>query len=78
MSQLDYILLSPSLSKSAAGTKPEIERRGISSKRKKSYLALPGDKKGQQIDFTFERFDGVTKETDASDHCPVFFELSLP
>lgn len=78
VSQLDYILLSPSLSKSTGGTKPEIERRGISSKRKKSYLALPGDKKGPDVDFTFNRFDGVTEETDASDHCPVFFELSLP
>ncbi len=77
VSQLDYILLSPSLSKSAEGTAPEIERRGISSKRKKSYLALAGDKKGPEVDFTFTRFDGVTKETDASDHCPVFFELSL-
>ena len=78
VSQLDYILLSPSLSHSTAYAKPEIERKGISSKRKKSYLALPGDKKGQEVDFTFKRFDGVTNETEASDHCPVFFELSLP
>ncbi len=74
--QLDYILLSPALSDKSSG-KPEIERRGISAKRKKSYFALPGEEKGQAVDFTFERFDGVTDEVDASDHCPVFLELKL-
>ncbi|MEW6088088.1 MAG: hypothetical protein AB1498_07265 [bacterium] len=76
MSQLDYILLSPALSKKSRGL-PIIERRGLSSQKKKSYLALPGDKKGQEIDFSFERFKGVTCEIDASDHCPVFFTLDL-
>lgn len=76
VSQLDYILLSPELSKRSL-EKPEIERRGISAKRKKSHFALPGDKKGQEIDFTFERFEEVTDEVDASDHCPVFLEMNI-
>lgn len=74
--QLDYILTSPALSKKNNGL-PYIERRGISSKRKKSYLALPDEKKGQEIDFSFKRFDGVTDDLCASDHCPVFFELNI-
>jgi hypothetical protein len=74
--QLDYILLSPTLSRSSSAL-PVIERRGISAKRKKSYFAIAGDKKGQEIDFKFERFDGVSDEVDASDHCPVFFEVSV-
>lgn len=32
---------------------------------------------GRKIDFRFDRFDGVTDEVDASDHCPVFFEVSV-
>ncbi len=78
VSQLDYILLSPALSKSCAG-KPVIERRGVSTKiKKKSYFNLPGDAKGSAVDFTFPRFPGVTEAVDASDHCPVFFDLELP
>lgn len=74
--QLDYILLSPALSRSSSGL-PVVERRGISSKRKKSYFALEGDEKGQEVDFRFERFESVSDEVDASDHCPVFFEVSF-
>ena len=48
--QLDYILLSPALSRSSSGL-PVIERRGISSKRKKSYFAISCDKRGQENRF---------------------------
>ncbi len=76
VSQLDYILLSPRLSEDSPG-KPYIERRGISSAKRYSYLGTPDDKKGKRIDFRFERFPEVTDEIEASDHCPVFFEMKL-
>jgi endonuclease/exonuclease/phosphatase family metal-dependent hydrolase len=75
VSQIDYILLSPKLADNSP-TKPYIERRGISSKRKKfSYLNLRAEE--NKIPFNFERFSDVSKEFEASDHCPVFFELKL-
>ncbi len=77
VSQIDYILLSPKLANDSPG-EPYIERGGISSKRKTSYLAAPGDQKGEKIDFTsFERFPEVTDKIESSDHCSVFMELKL-
>jgi predicted extracellular nuclease len=73
VSQLDYILLSPRLSKNAM--KPYIERRGLSNKVKK--FTHLGSKKGEKIPFNFSRFPGVTDRIDASDHCPVFVSLKM-
>ena len=74
-SQMDYILLSPKLADNSP-TKPYIERRGISNKRKKfSYLNFRAEQ--NKIPFNFTRFNDVSDEFEASDHCPVFFELKL-
>ena len=68
LEQMDYILLSPSLSKKNKNNKPEIERRGMANYRK-----LKSDH-----DFDLKRFEGVTKRgTEASDHCPVSIELDV-
>jgi len=68
LEQMDYILLSPSLSKKNKNNKPEIERRGMANYRK-----LKTDH-----NFDLKRFEGVTKRgTEASDHCPVFMELNI-
>jgi hypothetical protein len=75
VSQLDYILLSPALSSSSSAD-PYIERGGISAKRTKSYYDVDGQK-GAEVDLSFKRFKAVTDEIDASDHCPVFFELTM-
>lgn len=76
VSQIDYILISPRLANDST-KEPYIERRGISSAKKYSYLAAPDDKKGQKIDFQFERFKEVSDKIEASDHCPVFLEIRL-
>lgn len=76
VSQIDYILLSPRLAKNSKG-EPYIERRGLSTTKTYSYLGMPDDKKGEKIDFQFERFPEVTKELQASDHCPVFLEVKV-
>lgn len=73
VSQIDYILLSPRLSKNS-DLKPYVERRGLSIRRKTTHL---GSKQGDKIPFDFERFPQVTKEIEASDHCPVFLKLRI-
>jgi endonuclease/exonuclease/phosphatase family metal-dependent hydrolase len=75
VSQLDYILLSPSLAQRSAG-KPYVERRGL-SKREATYLDAEDGKKGEEIDFKFERFPEVTRSIEASDHCPLFMTLTV-
>ena len=76
VSQIDYILLSPRLANDSKKD-PYIERKGISTARKKSHLAGPGDTQGEEFSFDFLRFTGVTDKIAASDHCPVFMELEL-
>jgi endonuclease/exonuclease/phosphatase family metal-dependent hydrolase len=62
-SQLDYLLLSPSISEKSQNEKPYLERRGL-AKYVKSY-------KGP-------RFPGVGPAgTEASDHCAVFMNLEV-
>jgi endonuclease/exonuclease/phosphatase family metal-dependent hydrolase len=83
--QLDYLLLSPALAAATEGSVPEIERRGLSFARiladggigpKVTHLQrFDGDPAPTDVDFRFERFDGVTPEAYASDHCPVFLEI---
>ena len=33
--------------------------------------------KNAEVDFTFDSFEGVTDEVDASDHCPTFLEIEI-
>ena len=62
LQQLDYLLVSQSVA-GGATTKPTIERRGLS-----------GDIKN----YTGSRFAGVKGDgTEASDHCGVFFDVTL-
>ncbi len=74
VSQLDYILLSPHLSKNSQ-EKPYIERRGLSNKIKK--FTHLDSKNGEKIPFDFDRFPHVSKKIEASDHCPVFLRLNV-
>lgn len=75
VSQMDYILLSPKLADNSSA-EPYIERRGISNKRKRfSYLNFRAEE--NKVPFNFDRFNNVNDEFEASDHCPVFFELKL-
>lgn len=74
VSHLDHMLISPNLADNSPDV-PYLERRGLSNKRKKTKLET---KNGTvEIPFDFERFDGVTDKFEASDHCPVFFDLIL-
>ncbi|MBI5450165.1 MAG: endonuclease/exonuclease/phosphatase family protein [Gammaproteobacteria bacterium] len=87
VSQLDHILLSPSLGRKLKSV--QIERRGIGYRehsRRDDSLILPKQVKLKQsdddsspplIDFQFNRFDDVTTENCASDHCPIFAEFDL-
>lgn len=77
VSQIDYILLPQGLADKASAAMPYIERRGISSARKKSYFDDANGERGPAVDFSFERFPEVTDKLDASDHCAVFFEILL-
>ncbi len=63
LEQMDYILLSPALSKNNKSNKPQIERRGMANYRK-----LKSDH-----NFDLKRFEGVTKRgTEASESLPNF------
>ena len=87
ISQLDHVLLSPALAKKLK--KVEIERRGIgfrSISKKDGNILLPRNVKLIQfdddlsplfVDFQFERFDEISVENIASDHCPVFLKLDI-
>ena len=62
--QLDYLLISPALSKASKGVRPIVERRG-QPKRAAKYQG--------------ERFDGIGMDRPkASDHCPVSLDIRLP
>ena len=72
---MDYILLSPKLRSNFDGN-VNVERRGISLKRKK-FSYLNSRKNENKIPFNFDRFREVSDKFDASDHCPVFAELKI-
>jgi len=79
--QIDYLLLSPALDKASQGEKPYIERGGITKagstgKKPTVFIRNDNDPHGPHVDMTFNRFSGVTTELFASDHCPVFLEIS--
>jgi endonuclease/exonuclease/phosphatase family metal-dependent hydrolase len=75
VSQLDYILLSPKLDLSSSG-KPYIERRGISNRIKK-FSYLNEKREENKIKWDFKRFNDVSDKYEASDHCPVFLDLTI-
>ena len=87
VTQLDHVLLSPALAQLLREVK--IERRGIGFRaisKKDPSKVLPenakfehheNDKKPELLDFQFERFDGVSAENGASDHCPIFLRFDL-
>jgi endonuclease/exonuclease/phosphatase family metal-dependent hydrolase len=86
VAQLDYMLLSPALAAATAGQSPALERRGIShtgilksgltGPRKTRYRRTEDDTQPISTDFGFARFDGVTDKDYASDHTPVFLDIS--
>ena len=83
--QLDHLLLSPALAAATDGSVPEIERRGLSFARILAdgglgpklthFQRFDGDPNPVDVDFRFERFEEVTPEAYASDHCPIFLEF---
>jgi len=85
VSQLDAILLSPALDTQTQGKVPRIERRGISfshilsdgkpGPKKSHFETTDNDPNPVDIDFRFPRFNDVTNQDYASDHCPVFLEI---
>lgn len=84
VSQLDYILLSPAISRLTEGQTPYIERRGLGYTEesasggilpRKTRLIRSDDDTGQELSFDFERFPDVSAEIEASEHCPVFLEV---
>lgn len=87
VSQLDYLLLSPALSKLSEGTKPLLARRGVGFARylqdgntgpKRTRLEqVEDDPNPLELDFQFKRFKEVTPDTWASDHCPLMFDLDV-
>lgn len=60
--QLDYILISKSLTKKNKSIKPKIMRKGMTTKAKK---------------YSGKRFSGVSNKVNASDHAPMVIELNL-
>lgn len=85
VSQFDYLLLSPALSKRCTGARPLVNRAGLGgtglSKRDQSLLPHevklvgPGGDILGKVDFTFPRLKGVGAEWAASDHCPLALEF---
>ena len=84
--QLDYLFVSPALSQDTAGTIPYVERRGIGMREASKVDGRPLPKVARlevaddqppitSIDFQFQRFDKISPDAKASDHCPVFFDL---
>jgi exonuclease III len=65
--QLDYILISNSLAQRNPNALPKIERRGQSLRVNE--IGLPPR--------VLEFFEGVDKDTKASDHCPVAITLEV-
>jgi len=90
VSQIDYFLLSPSLSEKVVqeNIKPRVERRGIGFKRilendeirPKTTRVFKTDEDPHPlgINFGFQRFSTVLNpKQHASDHCPIFLELPI-
>lgn len=88
VAQFDYILLSPALSKATEGAEFAVERRGVGFRSVSTVDDEPLPKQAKlermdddpaplKIDFRFKRFPGVTPDLVASDHCPLFLEISV-
>jgi endonuclease/exonuclease/phosphatase family metal-dependent hydrolase len=86
VSQLDYLLTSPQLSKQIKGL-PVVERAGIgfraySSKTGSSLpesikLITSEEDEGILVPFAFDRYEGVTDKRAASDHCPITISFEI-
>ena len=90
VSQLDHLLLSPALA-GALHKKDGVwmERRGVgfraqSKKAEGGFLpktvrleTIDGDPAPLDVDFQFERFDSVSENNIASDHCAVFARFKI-
>jgi endonuclease/exonuclease/phosphatase family metal-dependent hydrolase len=89
ISQFDYILVSPALSKLIGDVKPFVQRSGLGyrdvSKRDAGQI-LPArvrlvvsddDSAPLSVDFRFPRMSGVTKDMYASDHCPLTLRIPV-
>ena len=74
VSQFDYILLSPVLSRSSWAI-PFIERRGLPKGKRPAFL---DSGKGTPVSTDFVRFPGVDEKVFASDHAFIFFSISMP
>ena len=82
---LDYVLLSPALDGATEDSVPAIERRGVGfarilvdgkpGPRQVRYVEAEDDPAAIPLSFQFSRFAEVNPEVQASDHCPVFFEV---
>ena len=59
--QIDYLLVSQSLA-AASSAVPEVIRKGLTTKA---------------TNYTGPRFPGVTDKSEASDHCPLVFDVTL-
>jgi endonuclease/exonuclease/phosphatase family metal-dependent hydrolase len=89
VSQFDYILASPALSRITMGISPEVQRRGIGFRarsQKDGKLLLPArvtlvaeeeDPNPIRLDFQFKRFKDVSESLVASDHCPVTLRIPV-
>ena len=89
VSQLDYLLLSPALRARLRPNGVSVERRGLGYRaqsktiengllpREVKFEAADNDPNPVAVDFQFERFNDVSSQNAASDHCPVFCDFRL-
>lgn len=78
VSQIDYILLSPTIRKANPNVKPEVERRGLVYYPEITEKLKKKDEEVGSVYHEVQRFPNVNKYgTEASDHCGVFITLDL-
>lgn len=78
VSQLDYILLSPSIASNNKNAKPIVERGGLVYYADVTEKLAKKDPKAASVYDTAKRFKGVDKYgSEASDHCGVFLDLKI-
>jgi endonuclease/exonuclease/phosphatase family metal-dependent hydrolase len=82
VSQLDHILVSPHL-KNNSNSKARVERRFLPNRRIKKVtlrdrISEKDNAYKKVIDYNVQRYDdGITSSVFASDHCPVFYTLTI-
>jgi endonuclease/exonuclease/phosphatase family metal-dependent hydrolase len=88
VSQFDYLLLSPELSRITAGQAPFVQRRGLGFRdvSRRDGLPLPAtvrlargveEAASPEVDFRFERLKDAGPKLCASDHCPVAMTIPV-